>query len=337
MWIQCTISRDDFAQVLNKVLPLRVQLEPGSTDSGVIYLGKAKHISIVANRGVRIRVAGHIQWPVLGVSVPVTLHEVQMVLEPHIVGRGRKQRLAFIPVVEQADVAVVPGFVERWLIPKLNKQLASPKSEFAWKFMNTLHLDFPLPAQLDPVRTMGLRANWGAVKVTRDALTLALSLRLKVMRGEKIRALDEPPPSEKDPISLDPQSLPGVARQIADDPPLPPVSDSRPSSIDERTQEPAPLPEYIPEPPAVAVSPALLPPPPPDVTPDPFPAPLAPAPAALAPAIPGMTVEEAVAADLTLPPEVAAHLNGPQPTLLVPLGPASENSPTPATPPARVA
>ncbi len=341
MWIQCAISRDDFAQVLNKVLPLRVQLEPGTATSGVFYLSKAKHVSLVPDRGLRIRVQGHIQWPVLGVSVPVTLREVQLVLEPHIVGKGRKQRLTFIPVVEQADVVAVPGFVEHWLIPKLNKQLASPSSEFAWKFMNTLHLDFPLPAQLDPVRKMGLRVNWGEVKVTRDALSLALSLRLKVVRGERVRPLDEAPPSEPEPESLDADSM-GDPGLIANEPALPPVSDSRPAAIDERSNEPAPPVEIVPRAPRQPVEPELRVAAPVEVLPDPFPPP-APAPdssadievgatVVVAPAIPGMTIEEAIDTDLTLPDEVAAHLNEPPPAFLAPLTAARENAPTPPTP-----
>lgn len=290
MWIQFTLSRDDLARALNTMLPLRIQLSPGTADSGVIYLGKARHVSLVPQRGLRIRVRGNIRWPVLGVKVPVTLREVQMLLEPRIVGRGPRQRLVFLPMVEEADVAMVPGFLEHWLIPKLNEQLARPESELAWNFKKTLHQDFDAPAQLSPVNRMGLRANWAAIRVNDEAMTLAMSLRFKAERAN-VPALDadvteESADNEEMRDSLAPISLPtrGESAQLAPEPPLVPVA-SRPGPLPEEVSMETVIDddELIESPTSVRVA-SLAPPPP-------TPEPAAPPSAQPSPAIEGSVSE----------------------------------------------
>ena len=55
-------------------------------------------------------------------------------------------------------------------------------AELAWNFSKTLSHAFALPSFLEPLECFKLHVAWGEVKVTADALVLAISFHSEVTR-----------------------------------------------------------------------------------------------------------------------------------------------------------
>lgn len=200
MWLQATFTREDIATFLDAFFPLRVVLEGGKRK---LFLGKPDAVELVPGRGLRVVAHGRVLWPVLGVTVPVSVPAVRILLEPRIETRedpsGTHDVLAFHLQVEDLDVKNVPGVVETPVVNLINADLEKNGAVFAWKFTDTLSFKFPLPQSLAPANAIELAAKWGEARIAEEGLTLAVSFRADVNKSARIYAVE--PPQESAPLS----------------------------------------------------------------------------------------------------------------------------------------
>lgn len=179
MWIEAVLSKDDIADLARKLSPLEIRLGDAG---GKLRLTEPREIFLMPTVGLHIVCSGHLEWPVLGVSVPVTFHSLRMRVLPEIDKRSDGDALAFKLEIEHADIAVVPNLVDNHITDVINRELAKKGFGIAWDFTDSLTHVFELPDAFDAPRSIGLRVRAGHVRVTDEALVLAISFDASVGR-----------------------------------------------------------------------------------------------------------------------------------------------------------
>lgn len=172
MWVESIVSLQDFQSLAAELLPVRVQL--GGVDSEhYLFLSAASEVSLVEDRGLRIVCNAQIRWPVLGMDLPINVDRLTVMLEPSVPNEGGE---LFVSVqLEHADVAWVPSVVDTKIVSAINEALKKRKADLSWSFARSLSHDFGLPEMLQPLRALQLKAAWGKVRVTSEAMVLVLS------------------------------------------------------------------------------------------------------------------------------------------------------------------
>jgi hypothetical protein len=172
MWLEAIVSLEDFQALAAELLPVRVQL--GSADSDhYLFLSAASQVSLVEGRGLRVVCSAQIRWPVLGMDIPINVDSLTVMLEPSVPNESGE---LFVGVqLEHADVAWVPSVLDKKIVAGINEALKQKNAELAWSFATALSHEFALPEMLQPVRALGLKAGWGKVRVTGEAMVLAIS------------------------------------------------------------------------------------------------------------------------------------------------------------------
>ncbi len=177
MWLEAILSLDDLRHALAQLTPVTISL--GSEGAG-LYVGAPSNVSLVAGEGLQVTCAAELTWPVLGIAVPVVVSEVSFMLTPRIERVDDVELLAFVPHVARADFAMLPGMLDRRLTELVNKELDRRKLDLAWNFGKTLTFAFGLPASLSPLRTMSLNSHGAMVRVTEEAVVLAISMKASI-------------------------------------------------------------------------------------------------------------------------------------------------------------
>jgi hypothetical protein len=193
MWLQATLTAQDLQDALAKITPLRVPLDSQDPDR-CLWLGKPSEVTLREADGVRISTRGQVRWDVAGITVPITLRTLGVVLTPTIEQLEGEEALTFTLRVTDADLSAVPGFLEDTIIAKVNDALARPDAKLVWRFLQTLDFTFDLPATMEPKRHMSLFARWGAVRVTDEALNLVVSWGLDAAQNATTAELVPPGP-----------------------------------------------------------------------------------------------------------------------------------------------
>jgi hypothetical protein len=81
----------------------------------------------------------------------------------------------------------VPAVIDRGITAKLNQELTQRHAELSWNFGSTLSHVFELPHSLKPLDGLDLQVRWGKIRVTEEAMVMAVSFRPKVLRhGEPL-------------------------------------------------------------------------------------------------------------------------------------------------------
>lgn len=181
MWVEAILSKEDLEALVAKMTPLTLRLDD---DQGDFHLSDPSEITLVPDVGLRVVCKAKLRWPVLGVDVPVALHSLIVILRPEIAKTDGGDTLVFKLVIEHADLAGVPRIIDDRITQKVNDALAEKHVELAWNFAETLSHAFSLPALLDPVEAIALKVAWGRIKVTSDALVLAVSFHSSVLRRD---------------------------------------------------------------------------------------------------------------------------------------------------------
>jgi len=206
MWLQATFTAQDLLGALVKITPLRVPLDKDDPDR-CLWLGKPSAVTLREGEGVHITTRGQVRWDVAGITVPITMRTLGVLLTPSIEAVDGEEALNFTLRVTEADLSAVPGFIEGSLVTRVNDALARPDARLIWRFLQTLDFTFRLPAKLEPERHMSLFARWGAVRVMDEALSLVVGWGLDAAPNATTGALVPPDVlADEEPMQRDPEA-----------------------------------------------------------------------------------------------------------------------------------
>lgn len=181
------LSEQSLIELLSQLLPATVDLDPLNADGGRrwIRIAEAHHVDFVPDVGLRVRTSAALQWTALGIDVPVTLRDVELMFRPVVTNDERGPKLVFQPSIEKADFKLMPAFVDAAITTRLNTALAAEGDLLGWHFGETLTQQIPMPPNLSPVSAMGLAAGALEVKVHEHGLIMKLGLNLSFSRQRK--------------------------------------------------------------------------------------------------------------------------------------------------------
>lgn len=185
MHIDAVLTQEDLVALVAQLTPVRIRLG----DDGDLLIHEASEVTLVPGIGLRIVCSAKLHWPVLGVSLPVTLRSLTLLLTPMIAPRPKGNALVFKLHVEHADFAGIPTIVDERVTDRVNKALAEDRAELVWDFAKTLSHAFALPSLLEPLDSLGLTVALGEVRVTAAAMILAVSFHANVTRHAEPQAL----------------------------------------------------------------------------------------------------------------------------------------------------
>lgn len=177
MWLQAIITPSDLEHVLNEITPMRIALD-GDAPERYLWLDRPNHVAMTNGHGIRIVTSARLQWDVIGIKLPVTLRSVTALIVPTISQRDGHDVLAFSACIEDADLSLVPEFIEVPILARVNEALQGEHAQIAWHFTDTLNFHFNLPEAMDPTRAMQLCARWGAVRTSHEGMAIAASFTL---------------------------------------------------------------------------------------------------------------------------------------------------------------
>lgn len=183
MHLQALLPRSDLDALLTQLLPLKVLLGADSDDERFLFLSEPRAVTFVPGRGVSLTCTAEVRWSVLGLTVPIRLRELSVLLTPLIAPRATGPALVFELAIEHADLAGVPAVVGAHLVEFVNLALSERQVALSWEFAKTLTHAFELPALLENVRSFNLRVGESSVEVVPDALVLSIELLTSVTRG----------------------------------------------------------------------------------------------------------------------------------------------------------
>jgi hypothetical protein len=92
------------------------------------------------------------------------------------------------------DLSLLPAVVEHGVLDLANAELGAEHMGLSWGFTKTLSHVFKLPEALSSARAIDVRAAWGQVKITSEALVLAVSFGVTVEPRSSGRSASPIPP-----------------------------------------------------------------------------------------------------------------------------------------------
>jgi len=176
MWVEALLAKDDLDKAMSDLCPLRIRLEK----EGNILISDPRDLVLIAGVGLRMSVTVDLHWPILGIQVPVSVRSATLEVRPQILKKQEGEDLTFKLHIDDVDLSMLPEFVDRGVVDLVNAELDAKHVELAWSFTKTLSHVFALPDVLASAGAIDLRAAWGSVKITDEALVLAVSFRATV-------------------------------------------------------------------------------------------------------------------------------------------------------------
>ena len=178
MWLEAILMKEDLHKVLTQFAPMEFRLG----DSGRLLLVDPKDVSLIPDKGLGVVCEATLHWPLLGIDVPVHIHELLLLIHPAVEQREGKEFLVFTLTIEHAGVGILPKIVDDKITSMVNEELVKKHVELAWNFSETLSHVFSLPEVLVSTAAFGLEVDAGRVKVTDTALGFAVSFGTEVTR-----------------------------------------------------------------------------------------------------------------------------------------------------------
>ena len=187
MWLEATLTADDVANIATQFSPLELRI---GTD-GRLNLSRPSTVTFVPERGVEIVCNAKLEWPLLGMHVPVSMAGLTILVCPAVEARPDGCALVLRLGLVRAGVSSV-GLIDDRVTALLNVELEKHHVELAWNFSRTLTHTFPLPGALLSAETVSLAVRSGTTTVTRDAMALAVLMGASVRR--RVDAVPSPEP-----------------------------------------------------------------------------------------------------------------------------------------------
>ena len=199
MWIEVILQKGDVERLLGQLMPITIDI---GDEGDLLALDRPKDVAFVAGEGLRVGCEAKVRWSVLGIDIPVTIHDVRVVLRPDVVrGPGGGDMLTFRLFVEHADIAGLPTIADEHITDKVNAVLEARHLETAVSLAGLLSGSFRLPPSLRPLTTMSLDVAWAKLRVTSEAMVMAISFHATVTRDEGPSALVDGEPMAVPPLA----------------------------------------------------------------------------------------------------------------------------------------
>ena len=183
MWLEAIISKENLSSLVGQFLPVSICLGENPDDGHYLELFEPRQVSLVENLGLRMTCGARIHWPILGIELPVTVESVTLLLSPTIPSAPGRDELNFRLTVEDIDFAWAPAMVDDGIADMINLELARRHALLSWSFGETLSHVFKIPPFLPPLTAVALKVAWGQVRVTSEAVVIAVSFHPRVLRG----------------------------------------------------------------------------------------------------------------------------------------------------------
>lgn len=199
MWIEAIFAREDFVRIVEQLLPLTIAI---GDDGDHLSLHDPSEVTLVPEQGVRLGCKASVRYTLIGIAVPIVINTVTVLLKPEIEKReGGRDALVFSFVIEDADLAGIPAFVDTKIREKVNEVMKTKRVAFAWEFGDMLTQTVKLPDSLKPLQSMSLEVAWGKFRVTDEAFVMAISFHSSVARTGIVA-----PATPKAPLAVVPQA-----------------------------------------------------------------------------------------------------------------------------------
>lgn len=182
MWVEAVLSKDDLAALIAQIVPLTIRINADTGADQYIEIASVTDLSLVADQGLRMTTEARVHWPVLGITVPIKIDPLCVMIKPQITSTPGGDALSFTLQIEQAAFAGIPGFGDQPITDLINNELSKTNVELSWAFAAMLSHRFRVPAILEPLDSLTLNVAWGKVRVTNEAMVLAISFHAAVAR-----------------------------------------------------------------------------------------------------------------------------------------------------------
>jgi hypothetical protein len=179
MRIEATLSAEDLAAMVREVAPLSIHFGKGDR----LDLTDPSEVTLVPDAGLRVVCKGSVQWRLLGIGVPIALNSLEVLLRPEIVQQSEGNALVFTIEIVHADLSGIPTMIDNKITEVVNKALEEKRVELVWNFTETLSHRFKMPDAVKPLEAVLFDVCGGRLKVTREALVLAIEFRSGVRHG----------------------------------------------------------------------------------------------------------------------------------------------------------
>jgi hypothetical protein len=185
--ITATLTEDDLVLLLRDLLPATIDLDPLGAEAGRrwIRFDEPHHVDFVPKVGLRVRTSAALQWTAVGIAVPATIREVELLLQPLVTADEQGPKLVFRPMIEKADFKMMPEFVDQAITGRINAMLAAEGDLTGWHFGEGLARRVPLPKNLSPVDAFHLGAGPMEIEVQDRAFVLRLEVNMSFSRNRK--------------------------------------------------------------------------------------------------------------------------------------------------------
>ena len=180
MWLDAIVTSADLQQIVDQLTPAKVPLG----ERGHLFFDAPAEVSLVADRGLRIRCHAKLLWPVLGIDVGITVRSMTLLAVPSIASRNGNRVIVITPEVDAIDLAVLPDIADGELRAFLNRELQQKCIEVPWNYKETLDHRFALPEWFRAGSTFDIRSNGASVKVTNDSIGLAIGFNASIGQSE---------------------------------------------------------------------------------------------------------------------------------------------------------
>jgi hypothetical protein len=181
MWLEAIVTREDLVQLLDQLLPLKINLDAPSKDRW-IHLGHATDVVLVADAGMRVSCPAELKWEIAGVGPTLKVETIGVLLRPDVVEHGNGHTLDFHVEIEDVDIHGVPSVIESAILRKVNAELETKK--LSWNFTKTLGYSAPIGALLESIDSLDVAVAWGKRRITAEGLALAVSFKVEFVRAD---------------------------------------------------------------------------------------------------------------------------------------------------------
>lgn len=184
MWLEAIITEKDLANLLEKLLPVKINLDYEGEkveDDRWLLLHPATKVKLIPDQGLQVTCPAELSWSIAGVSPTMRIDELRVVLRPRVLEKQEGHVLEFGIEVEEAAFHSLPAFIDSTIVKAVNASLSTQK--LSWNFTETLTRTVGLGKMFDPVEALQIDVSGGKYRITAEGLYLLVSFELSFLRA----------------------------------------------------------------------------------------------------------------------------------------------------------
>lgn len=178
-----TLAKEELLALLTQATPIRIHMSDPDGPERWVELDRPRELELVPDVGAQLEASGRFRFEAIGIPLEDEIRDIRVTIRPEIDDDETGMPVILFHLdLDQADLATLPGFLDRGVTKIVDSALRADKTHLIVPFGRLFSKESPITPRVQPLAHTRVGVERGSLTILEDKLIFAVDLDVELLR-----------------------------------------------------------------------------------------------------------------------------------------------------------